>query len=80
MILRNDKNMETKDKNYDLRKLLKPYANKWVALSRDQKQIIAQGDELRDVIEEANAKSKDTILMKVFPENSFYMPQSKAGL
>jgi len=66
--------METPQKNYDLRKLLKPYANKWVALSRDRKKIVAQGNELREVIKKAG--SRDVTLFKVFPKESFYMPQS----
>jgi len=64
--------MKTKEKNYDLRKLLKPYANKWVALSRDQKMVIEKGDELKEVA--AKVKSEDVIFLKVFPVDSFYMP------
>jgi hypothetical protein len=66
--------MRTEQKNYDLRRLLKPYANKWVALSRDRRKIIAQGNELKEVIKKAG--SKDVTLLKVFPEKSFYVPQS----
>ena len=66
--------MQTEDRNYDLRELLKPYANKWVALSRGRKKIIAQGCKLADVIKKT--KAKDVTLLKVFPQNSFYMPQS----
>ena len=64
--------MKTKEKNYDLRKLLKPYANKWVALSRDHKTVIEKGDELKEVV--AKVKSEDVIFLKVFPVDSFYMP------
>ena len=66
--------MITKEKNYDLRKLLKPYANKWVALSRDRRRVIEKGDELKEVA--AKVRSKDAIFLKVFPTDSFYMPQS----
>lgn len=66
--------METKQKNYDLRELLKPYANKWVALSRDHKNVIAGGNELKEVV--SKVKSKDVVFLKVFPIGSFYMPQS----
>jgi len=65
--------MATKEKNYDLRKLLKPYANKWVALSSDRRRVIEKGNELKEVV--AKVKSKDVIFLKVFPIDSFYMPQ-----
>jgi len=64
----------SKEKNYDLRELLKPYANKWVALSRDRRRVIEKGDELKEVA--ARVKSKDAIFLKVFPADSFYMPQN----
>jgi len=70
--MKND--ISTKDREYDLRKLLKPYANKWVALSRDRKNVIATGDELKEVA--SKVKSKDVIFLKVFPIDSFYMPQT----
>ena len=66
--------MITKDKNYELRKLLKPYANKWVALSRDHRNVIAKGNELKEVI--SKVQSKDVIFLKVFPIDSFYMPKN----
>lgn len=66
--------MTIKEKNYDLGNLLKPYANKWVALSLDHKKVIEKGDELKEVI--AKVKSKDVIFLKVFPIDSFYMPQT----
>jgi hypothetical protein len=66
--------MITKEKNYDLKELLKPYANKWVALSSDRKRVIEKGDELKDVAKKV--KSKDVIFLKVFPIDSFYMPQN----
>ena len=66
--------MSEKQRNYDLRKLLKPYANKWVALSSDRRRVIENGDELKEVV--AKVKSKDVIFLKVFPIDSFYMPQN----
>lgn len=66
--------MMIKEKNYDLGKLLKPYINKWVALSRDRKNVIAEGNELKEVV--LKVKSKDVIFFKVFPADSFYMPQN----
>jgi len=64
--------MNKKKKNCDLSKLLKPYANKWVALSSNKKKILASGNQLKDII--AKIKTKDVIFTKVFPEKSFYMP------
>ncbi|PIY75087.1 MAG: hypothetical protein COY85_01270 [Candidatus Portnoybacteria bacterium CG_4_10_14_0_8_um_filter_40_50] len=66
--------MITKEKNHDLRKLLKPYTNKWVALSRDHRKVIAKGNELKEVI--SKAQSKDVVFLKVFPVDSFYMPKN----
>ena len=64
--------METKNKNYDLRELLKPYANKWVALSNNRRTVIADGKGIKEVM--AKTKGKDVILFKVLPTDSFYMP------
>lgn len=64
--------MNEKQRNYDLRELLKPCANKWVALSSDHKKVIAKGDRLKDVA--SKTKSKDVVFLKVFPSKSFYMP------
>jgi len=57
--------MAEKQKNYDLRKLLKPHANKWVALSNDHKKVIAKGNTLKSVV--SKTKSKDVVFLKVFP-------------
>lgn len=64
--------MKIKGENYDLGKLLGPYANKWVALSRDRKKVIAEGNTLKEVV--SKVKSKDTVLLKVFPSDSLYIP------
>ena len=64
--------MSEKQRNYDLSKLLKPYANKWVALSSDHKKVIAKGNRLKDVA--SKTKAKDVVFLKVFPSESFYMP------
>lgn len=69
-----EKDILIKEREHDLGKLLKPYANKWVALSRDHKNVIATGDELKEVA--SKVKSKDVIFLKAFPMDSFYMPQN----
>ncbi len=68
------KDILIREREHDFRKLLKPYANKWVALSRDRKNVIAMGNELKEVA--SKVKSKDVIFFKVFPTDSFYMPQN----
>ena len=61
-------------RNYDLRKLLKAHENKWVALSRDQRKVLASGKTLKEVA--MKTKAQDTVLMKVFPSDAFYVPFS----
>lgn len=60
--------------NHDLRDLLKPYANQWVALTRDRTKVISAGTTLKEVT--AKAKGNDFFFMKVFPSDSFYLPSS----
>jgi len=60
------------EKNYDLRKLLKPYVNKWVALSQDRRKVIASGTSLKEVV--SRSGSRDVVLMRTFPSNARYAP------
>jgi len=62
----------TKKKNYNLGKLLKPYANKWVALSPDRKKVIAKGETLKELAEKVT--KVDAVLTKVIPHTGFYLP------
>lgn len=64
--------MQAQQLNYDLRKLLKPYANKWVVLSRDHRRVLANGNTLKEVA--SKSKTKDGVFMKVFPTDSLYLP------
>ena len=64
--------METKKRNYDLRKLSKKYPNKWVALSQDHKSVIVVGNKLKEVA--SKTEKKDVVFLKLLPSNSFYMP------
>ncbi len=61
-------------KNYNLIELLKPYANKWVALSPDHKKVVSSGDTLEKTA--AKTKDKDVVFMKVFPADALYVPTS----
>lgn len=60
--------------NHDMRDILKPYANQWVALTRDRTKVVSAGTTLREVT--AKAKGNDLFFMKVFPTDSFYLPSS----
>lgn len=60
--------------NHDLRDVLKPYANQWVALTRDRSKVVSAGATLKEV--SAKAKGTDFLFMKVFPSDSFYLPSS----
>ena len=67
--------MSTKTiKNYNLTDLLKPYVNKWVALSPDHKEVVSSGDTLEETA--AKIKEKDVVFMKVFPLDALYAPTS----
>lgn len=64
--------MEIKNRNYDLIKLSKKYPNKWVALSRDHKNIVVVGNKLKDVATKTG--KRDVVFLKLSPTGSFYMP------
>lgn len=61
-------------KQIDLSKLLLPYENKWVALSRDNKEILGAGNSLKEAEKKAEKKSKGYIFLKVPPFNVSYVP------
>ena len=55
--------------NIDLREILKPYSNKWVALSNDSSKVVGVADKVADAIKEAHLHNeKEPILTKV-PEH-----------
>jgi len=52
--------------NTDLRKILKPYSDKWVALSEDSSKVVGAGDTPARALEQASLCSeKNPILTKV---------------
>ena len=61
-------------KPIDLSKKLRPYENKWVALSLDHKKVLGVGNTLKDVKKKAEEKSKKYILLKLPPFNVSYVP------
>ena len=62
-----NKNMEKELKTtIDLSKILKPYSNEWVALSEDEKRVVASGKTIKETLQEANKKGeKSPIITKV---------------
>lgn len=45
-------------KTKDLSKILEPYSNEWVALSRDEKRILSSGQDLKEVVRIAQEKGE----------------------
>ena len=50
-----------------LDKLLRPYEGKWVALNRDRTQVLASGDDPRNVLDVAKKKSTERPILKLVP-------------
>jgi len=66
---------KTKLKTIDLSNLLKPYENKWVALSSDYKKILESGKSLEEIIKKCKKrKYKRPIYFKVLPFDKAFVP------
>lgn len=52
----------------DLSKILRPYHNEWVALSSDEKKVIASGKTLKEALKEAREKGMDNPIMTKVPK------------
>lgn len=52
----------------------KKYVNKWVALSKDYRKVIAVGDNLTDVLKKTTGENK--VVLKVLP-NLGYAPSGR---
>lgn len=61
-------------KPIDLTQTLKPYENKWVALTLDHKKILGVGKSLKEAKEKAIKKTKDFVLIKLPPFEVSYVP------
>jgi len=61
-------------KPIDLSKRLKPYENKWVALSLDHKKVLGAGKTLRETKREADKTGKKYLFLKVLPFDISYVP------
>lgn len=61
-------------KPIDLSKILRPFENKWVALTRDRKKVIASGATVKKVAQEANKKGEAFILHWVGQNDGLLIP------
>lgn len=64
----------TTPKPIDLSKKLKPFENKWVALSRDHKRVLGVGSTLDQAKKAAEKKSKEYIFIKLPSFDISYVP------
>ena len=61
----------------DLSGLLKPYNSGWVALSSDERRVIASGKTLSETREQAASRgTADAVFVKVIPPEEGYLPPS----
>ncbi|MBI3335521.1 MAG: hypothetical protein HY001_03425 [Candidatus Portnoybacteria bacterium] len=61
-------------RNYDLHRILKPYENKWVALSYDRRKVLGAGDTLEEAEGKAIKKAKKFTFIKLPPYDVRYVP------
>ncbi len=61
-------------KKIDFSKILKPYENKWVALSSDKKKVVVSGKTLDEVMKKTRQNSNKLLFTKVLPFNINYAP------
>ena len=58
----------------DLRKLLKAYENKWVALSLDYSKVLGAGESLQEAKEKAEKTREKYVFLKLPPFDVSYAP------
>lgn len=59
---------ETIIKAPDLNKILRPFENKWVALSPDETEVVSSGDTLSEAESKLNEKERhEVVFFKVIP-------------
>jgi len=67
-----------KEKRADLSSLLRPYENKWVALSMDNSKVIESGSTLDDLLRKLKGKdTRDLEFLKVPNFQMCYAPDTK---
>lgn len=55
--------------NTDLREILKPYSNKWVALSEDSSKVVGVGDALTDAVKQATLNNEARPVLTKVPKH-----------
>lgn len=68
------KNKPLNFKPIDLTQKLKPYENKWVALSLDQKRVLGEGKTLKEAKKKAEKTGEKYLFLKVLPFDLSYVP------
>ena len=53
----------------NLSKILKPYSNKWVALSEKQDKVVGSGNSVREALELAKKKGEDRPIITRVPKD-----------
>jgi hypothetical protein len=55
--------------NTDLRKMLKDYSNKWVALSSDSRKVVGVADNAKEALEQARSNKETSPILTKTPEH-----------
>ena len=59
----------------NLTELLKPYQSGWVALSSDEREVVAAAETLRETREQAGRRgASEPLFVKVIPPDQGYLP------
>ena len=67
--------MPRKAKKIDLSEVIKPYEDKWVALSSDQTTVVSSGDTLKEVESRLDPHQlSEVIFMRVPPFDKLFIP------
>lgn len=63
-----------KQKTKDLSKILRPYSDEWVALSKDETKVVGSGKNLKQALEQAEKNGEEKpIITKVPKEYGSYV-------
>jgi len=69
-------NKKSLTKSINLSKILKPYENKWVALSLNHRRVLGAGDSLKSAREKAEKKAEKFVFIKLPPFGVNFVPFS----
>lgn len=64
-------------KPIDLSKILLPFENQWVALSKNYKKVLVSGKTLKEVTKKVTKTGKKGILLKVPPFDISFVPTTR---